>query len=68
MLLDLPIDLIVLLGFVPAALMLNLTPGADMMFCLAQGLKGGARGLGGLGRGRRWDSALCWPPRPGCSN
>ncbi|MCT4554409.1 MAG: LysE family translocator [Pelagimonas sp.] len=43
MLLDLPIDLIVLLGFVPAALMLNLTPGADMMFCLAQGLKGGAR-------------------------
>ncbi|MCB2116305.1 MAG: LysE family translocator [Rhodobacteraceae bacterium] len=29
--------------FVPAALALNLTPGADMMFCLAQGLRGGPR-------------------------
>lgn len=33
----------VLLAFVPAALALNLTPGADMMFCLGQGLRGGAR-------------------------
>ena len=32
-----------LLAFVPAALALNLTPGADMMFCLGQGLKGGPR-------------------------
>ena len=33
----------VLAGFVPAALALNLTPGADMMFCLGQGLRGGPR-------------------------
>ena len=33
----------VLLAFVPAALALNLTPGADMMFCLGQGLRAGAR-------------------------
>ena len=33
----------VLLAFVPAGLALNLTPGADMMFTLAQGLKGGPR-------------------------
>lgn len=32
-----------LAGFVPAALALNLTPGADMMFCLGQGLRGGPR-------------------------
>ncbi len=37
------IDPIVLLAFIPAAVALNLTPGADMMFCLAQGLRGGAR-------------------------
>lgn len=37
------IDPLVLLAFVPAALALNLTPGADMMFCLAQGARGGAR-------------------------
>ena len=37
------IDPVLLLAFLPAALALNLTPGADMMFCLAQGLKGGAR-------------------------
>lgn len=30
-------------GFVPVALALNLTPGADMMFCMAQGMKGGPR-------------------------
>ena len=39
----LPVDPLVLLAFVPAALALNLTPGADMMFTLAQGLKSGPR-------------------------
>lgn len=37
------IDPIVLLAFLPAALALNLTPGADMMFCLGLGLRAGAR-------------------------
>ncbi len=37
------IEPVVLLAFVPAALALNLTPGADMMFSLAQGARGGAR-------------------------
>ncbi len=37
------IDPVLLLAFVPVALALNLTPGADMMFCFAQGMKGGAR-------------------------
>lgn len=32
-----------LLAFVPAALALNVTPGADMMFCLGQGLRSGPR-------------------------
>lgn len=36
-----PVDLAVLLAFVPAGLALNLTPGADMMFCLGQGLRSG---------------------------
>lgn len=35
------IDTLTLLAFVPAALALNLTPGADMMFCLGQGLRAG---------------------------
>lgn len=35
------IDFVTLLAFVPAALALNLTPGADMMFCLGQGLRSG---------------------------
>ena len=35
--------MLTLLAFIPAALALNLTPGADMMFCLGQGLRGGAR-------------------------
>jgi len=39
----LPVDPMTLLSFVPAALALNLTPGADMMFCLGQGLRGGWR-------------------------
>lgn len=38
-----PVDPLVLAAFVPAALALNLTPGADMMFCLGQGLRGGMR-------------------------
>ncbi|MCV2883023.1 LysE family translocator [Actibacterium sp. XHP0104] len=37
------IDPVTLLTFVPAALALNLTPGADMMFCLGQGLRAGPR-------------------------
>ncbi|MCB1334406.1 MAG: LysE family translocator [Roseivivax sp.] len=35
------IDGWVLLAFAPAALALNLTPGADMMFCIGQGLRRG---------------------------
>ena len=38
-----PVAPLTLLPFIPAALALNLTPGADMMFCLGQGLRGGAR-------------------------
>ncbi|WP_434290137.1 LysE family translocator [Celeribacter sp. SCSIO 80788] len=37
------VDPLTLAAFLPAALALNLTPGADMMFCLAQGLKGNRR-------------------------
>ncbi|MFK7836383.1 MAG: LysE family translocator [Sulfitobacter sp.] len=37
------VDLLTLATFAPAALLLNLTPGADMMFCLGQGLRGGPR-------------------------
>ena len=37
------IDPAVLLTFIPVALALNLTPGADMMFCLGQGLRSGGR-------------------------
>ncbi|WOI31890.1 LysE family translocator [Tritonibacter scottomollicae] len=37
------IALSTLVAFVPAALALNITPGADMMFCLGQGLKSGPR-------------------------
>jgi threonine/homoserine/homoserine lactone efflux protein len=37
------IDPLILLTFIPAALALNLTPGADMMFCLGTGLKAGPR-------------------------
>jgi threonine/homoserine/homoserine lactone efflux protein len=35
------IDPFTLLAFVPAALALNVTPGADMMLCLAQGMRSG---------------------------
>jgi threonine/homoserine/homoserine lactone efflux protein len=37
------IEPVTLLAFVPAALALNFTPGADMMFCLGQGLRSGPR-------------------------
>ncbi|MFX0541845.1 LysE family translocator [Roseovarius sp. S4756] len=37
------IDPWLLLAFLPAAMALNLTPGADMMFCLGQGLRAGPR-------------------------
>jgi len=37
------VDPLTLAAFVPAALALNLTPGADMMFCLSQGLNQGRR-------------------------
>lgn len=37
------VDPVLLLAFIPAALALNMTPGADMMFAFAQGMKGGAR-------------------------
>ena len=37
------IDPLVLLAFLPASLALNITPGADMMFCFAQGLRRGPR-------------------------
>lgn len=36
-------DIYLLLAFVPAAVALNLTPGADMLFCLGQGLRSGTR-------------------------
>ena len=39
----LPVDFLTLLAFIPAGLALNLTPGADMMFCLGQGLRSGRR-------------------------
>lgn len=35
------VDPLVLAAFIPAAAALNLTPGADMMLCAGQGLKGG---------------------------
>ena len=37
------IDIAILPAFMLAALALNMTPGADMMFCLGQGLRAGAR-------------------------
>ena len=39
----LPVDPMTLLTFAPAAFALNLTPGADMMFSLGQGLRSGPR-------------------------
>jgi threonine/homoserine/homoserine lactone efflux protein len=37
------IDIDILLIFIPIAVALNLTPGADMLFCLGQGTKSGPR-------------------------
>ncbi|MGC3938270.1 LysE family translocator [Roseobacter sp. EG26] len=37
------VDLVMLVAFIPAALALNVTPGADMMFCLGQGIRSGPR-------------------------
>jgi threonine/homoserine/homoserine lactone efflux protein len=37
------VEPVLLLAFLPAALALNLTPGADMMFCLGQGVQAGPR-------------------------
>ncbi|GAB5468979.1 MAG: LysE family translocator [Rhodospirillales bacterium] len=37
------VDLQTLLVFIPIALALNLTPGADMLFCLGQGIKSGPK-------------------------
>ncbi len=37
------IETVTLMAFVPAALVLNFTPGADMMFCFGQGLRSGSR-------------------------
>ncbi len=37
------VDIWTLVAFIPAGLALNLTPGADMMFCLGQGLRSGPR-------------------------
>ncbi|MDX1781573.1 MAG: LysE family translocator [Thalassovita sp.] len=37
------VDPLILLAFIPAALALNLTPGADMMFCLGQGVRSGPK-------------------------
>lgn len=51
-----------LLTFVPAGLALNLTPGADMMFCLGQGLRSGPRAAvaasGGIALGAFIHAAL----------
>ena len=58
----LPVDPIMLLAFVPAVLALVLTPGADMMFALAQGLRGGSRAAvaasAGIATGAFVNSAL----------
>lgn len=37
------IETVTLLAFIPAAMALNFTPGADMMFCFGQGLRSGPR-------------------------
>lgn len=36
-------DIYLFLAFIPAAIALNLTPGADMLFCLGQGLRSGPK-------------------------
>lgn len=47
----LPVDPIVLLAFLPAGLALNLTPGADMLFCIGQGMRRGPRAAWGASGG-----------------
>lgn len=37
------VDPLMLLAFLPAGLALNITPGPDMLFCMAQGLRGGPK-------------------------
>ena len=37
------VEPLTLLTFIPAALALNLTPGADMLFCLGQGVRSGPK-------------------------
>ncbi|WP_298935391.1 LysE family translocator [uncultured Ruegeria sp.] len=37
------IETVTFLAFIPAALALNFTPGADMMFCFGQGLRSGGK-------------------------
>ena len=37
------IEPLIMIAFIPAALALNLAPGADMLFCLAQGARTGMR-------------------------
>ncbi|KIN62112.1 LysE family protein [Sulfitobacter noctilucicola] len=37
------VDLWTLAAFVPAALIMNMTPGADMLFCMGQGLRSGPK-------------------------
>lgn len=53
----LPVEPAMLLAFLPVSLLLNVTPGPDMLFCLGQGLRAGPRpalaaalgiGLGGM--------------------
>ena len=38
-----PVDLLTLVAFLPASLALNLTPGIDMLFSAAQGMRAGPR-------------------------
>ena len=39
----LPVEPAMLLAFLPVSLLLNVTPGPDMLFCLGQGLRAGPR-------------------------
>ena len=44
------VDFWTLMAFIPAGLALNLSPGADMMFCLGQGLRSGPRAARRVGK------------------
>ena len=56
------IDPVLFLAFVPAAIALNITPGPDMLFAMAQGLRGGRRAAvaaaGGIATGALINSCL----------